>query len=167
MSWWVFILGSGHKMKQFLKKAWLMKYLLNIWPPFLFTGIRVIALSSDFKEAKIQLSQRSWNTNAVGVHFGGSLYAMTDPFYMLMILAQLGKDYIVWDKSAEIEYIKPGKGKVFADFVVSDGLIDEIIRQTQSGEKYLPQLPVNIINEQGELVAKLNRTVYIRKKREK
>jgi acyl-coenzyme A thioesterase PaaI-like protein len=152
-------------MKQILRKAWLMKYLLNIWPPFLFTGIRVIKLSADFKEAKIQLTQRPWNTNAVGVHFGGSLYAMTDPFYMLMILAQVGKDYIVWDKSADIEYIKPGKGKVFADFVVSDGLIDEILRQTQHGDKYLPQLPVSIVNEQGELVAKLNRTMYIRKKR--
>ena len=157
---------ESYVMKMFFKKAWLMKLLLNIWPPFLFTGIKVVKLTTDFKEAKIQLTQRSWNTNAVGVHFGGSLYSMTDPFYMLMILSQLGSDYIVWDKSADIEYVKPGKGKVYADFVVSQSLIDEIIKQTQHGDKYLPELPVNIKDEQGELVAKLNRTIYIRKKKE-
>lgn len=153
-------------MKLMFEKAWLMKFFLNLWPPFLFAGIKVIILSEDFKQAKVCLTQKRWNTNAVGVHFGGSLYSMTDPFYMMMIFAQLGNDYIVWDKSADIDYIKPGKGKVYAEFTVTEALINDIISHTQNGEKYLPQLPVYIKDEMGEIVAKLNRTVYIRKKRQ-
>ena len=133
-------------------------------PPFLFTGIRVTTITPDFKQAQVKLTLRPWNANAVNVHFGGSLYAMTDPFYMMLILAQLGPDYIVWDKSADIEYIKPGKGKVFADFNITAELIDDIIENTAQGNKYLPTYPVNIKDESGELVAKVNKTIYIRKK---
>jgi acyl-coenzyme A thioesterase PaaI-like protein len=140
---------------------------MNIWPPLFFAGIRITALSSDFKTARVQLTLRPWNKNAVGSHFGGSLFAMTDPFYMLMILAQLGKDYVVWDKAADIDFIKPGKGKVFADFHINQQLIYDIITNTANGEKYLPQIPVYIKDEEGDIVATLNRTLYIRRKKSK
>jgi acyl-coenzyme A thioesterase PaaI-like protein len=147
------------------KKAWQMKLLLNIWPPFLFTGIRVVDVSEDFRQAKVRLKLNIFNQNAVGVHFGGSLYAMTDPFYMLLVMARLGKDYIVWDKSADIDYIKPGKGTVTAEFIITDALIADILTQTAQGEKYLPEIPVYVKDAQGEIVAKLNRKLYIRRKK--
>jgi acyl-coenzyme A thioesterase PaaI-like protein len=147
------------------KKAWQMKLLLNIWPPFLFTGIRVVDVSDDFRQAKVRLKLNIFNQNAVGVHFGGSLYAMTDPFYMLLVMARLGKDYIVWDKSADIDYIKPGKGTVTAEFIITDALIADILTQTAQGEKYLPEIPVYVKDAQGEIVAKLNRKLYIRRKK--
>ena len=152
-------------MKIVLKKAWLFRLLINLWPPFLFTGIRVSRLSGDFRTLQVQLQLRFWNQNAVGAHFGGSLYAMTDPFYMLMLMSLLGDDYIVWDKLADIDYIKPGKGKVTADFTISQSLLDDIIRHTATGDKYLPELPVYIKDEQGEMVARVNRTLYIRRKK--
>jgi acyl-coenzyme A thioesterase PaaI-like protein len=147
------------------KKAWQMKLLLNIWPPFLFTGIRVVDVSKDFRQAKVRLKLNMFNQNAVGVHFGGSLYAMTDPFCMLLVMARLGKDYIVWDKSADIDYIKPGKGTVTAEFIITDALIADILTQTAQGEKYLPEIPVYVKDAQGEIVAKLNRKLYIRRKK--
>ena len=151
-------------MKLLFKKAWLFRLILNIWPPFFFAGIRVKYISTDFRAAKVELTLRPWNKNAVGTHFGGSLFAMTDPFYMLMMLAQLGNNYLVWDKSADIDLIKPGKGKVSAHFLISQQLIDEVINNTASGKKYLPQIPVFIKDQQGDIVAKLNRTLYVRKK---
>ncbi len=151
-------------MKLLFKKAWLFRLILNIWPPFFFAGIRVKHISTDFRAAKVELTLRPWNKNAVGTHFGGSLFAMTDPFYMLMMLAQLGNNYLVWDKSADIDFIKPGKGKVSAHFLISQQLIDEVINNTASGKKYLPQIPVFIKDQQGDIVAKLNRTLYVRKK---
>ncbi|ARD45226.1 DUF4442 domain-containing protein [Colwellia sp. PAMC 21821] len=147
------------------KKAWQMKLLLNIWPPFLFTGIRVVDVADDFRKAKVRLKLNVFNQNAVGVHFGGSLYAMTDPFCMLLIMSRLGKDYVVWDKSADIDYIKPGKGTVTAEFIITDALIDDILAHTAHGEKYLPEIPVYVKDAEGEIVAKLNRTLYIRRKR--
>jgi acyl-coenzyme A thioesterase PaaI-like protein len=146
------------------KKAWQMKFLLNIWPPFLFSGIRVVDISDDFRKAQVRLKLSIFNQNAVGVHFGGSLFSMTDPFCMLMVLSRLGKDYIVWDKSADIDYIKPGKGTVTADFLITDALIADIVAHTAEGEKYLPEIPVFVKDSHGEVVAKLNRTLYIRKK---
>ena len=147
------------------KKAWQMKLLLNIWPPFLFTGIRVVDVADDFRKAKVRLKLNVFNQNAVGVHFGGSLYAMTDPFCMLLIMSRLGKDYVVWDKSADIDYIKPGKGTVTAEFIITDALIEDILAHTAHGEKYLPEIPVYVKDAEGEIVAKLNRTLYIRRKR--
>ncbi|ASP48704.1 DUF4442 domain-containing protein [Cognaticolwellia beringensis] len=149
------------------KKAWQMKLLLNIWPPFLFTGIRVVDVADDFRRAKVRLKLSTFNQNAVGVHFGGSLYAMTDPFFMLLIMSRLGKDYVVWDKSADIDYIKPGKGTVTAEFIITDALIEDILAHTAAGEKYLPELPVYVKDAEGEIVAKLNRTLYIRRKNQR
>ena len=140
---------------------------MNAWPPLFFAGIHIKHISTDFKTARVELTLRPWNKNAVGSHFGGSLFAMTDPFYMLMIMAQLGDQYLVWDKSADIDFIKPGKGKVIADFAINQQLIDDIITHTANGEKYLPQIPVYVKDEQGDIVAKLNRTLYIRRKKPK
>jgi hypothetical protein len=39
--------------------------------------------------------------------YGGSLYSMTDPFYMPMLISNLGSDYVVWDKAAHIRFRKP------------------------------------------------------------
>ena len=147
------------------KKAWQMKFLLNIWPPFLFSGIRVVSITDDFRQAKVRLKLNMFNQNAVGVLFGGSLFAMTDPFCMLMILSRLGNDYIVWDKSADIDYIKPGKGTVTAEFFITDALIEDILAHTSEGGKYLPEIPVYVKDANGEVVAKLNRTIYIRRKK--
>jgi acyl-coenzyme A thioesterase PaaI-like protein len=151
----------------FFKKSWAFRLIMNIWPPMFFAGIRVTQISKDFKFAHVQLTLRPWNKNAVGSHFGGSLFAMTDPFYMLMILSNLGKDYVVWDKSADIDFIKPGKGKVTAEFQLTQSLIDEIINKTANGDKYLPEIPVYVKDQQGQIVAKLNRTLYIRRKKSK
>jgi len=154
-------------MNILFKKSWLFRLIMNLWPPLLFAGICIKHISADFKEARVELTLRPWNKNAVGSHFGGSLFAMTDPFYMLMLLAQLGDDYVVWDKSADIDFIKPGRGKVIADFSINQQLIDDIITNTAEGEKYLPELPVYVKDEQGDIVAKLNRTLYIRRKKAK
>ena len=80
-------------------------------------------------------------------------------------MARLGNDYIVWDKSADIDYIKPGKGTVTAEFIITDALIADILIQTAQGEKYLPEIPVYVKDAQGEIVAKLNRKLYIRRKK--
>jgi len=151
-------------MNLLFKKSWAFRFILNAWPPLFFAGIRIKHMSSDYKTARVELKLRSWNKNAVGTHFGGSLFAMTDPFCMLMILAQLGNKYLVWDKSADIDFIKPGKGTVSVDFSINQNLIDDIIANTANGEKYLPQILVVVKDEQGDIVAKVNRTLYIRRK---
>lgn len=142
-----------------------MRWALNCWPPFLFTGIKIKSISHDYTDVVVELRLRFWNTNAFGCHFGGSLFAMTDPFYALMLVAKLGNDYIVWDKAADIDFIKPGKGKVTALFHIENDLLEDIKLHTVEGKKYLPKLTVDIRDQQGETVALLHRTLYIRNKK--
>ena len=141
-----------------------LKLWANWWPPFLFGGVRVLEIGEDWRYAKVQLKLRWYNRNYVGTQFGGSLYAMTDPFYMLMIMENLGRDYIVWDKAANIEFISPGKGPVFADFEIDEALLERIRSHTANGERYLPQLHVEVRDAEGVLVARVQKTLYVRLK---
>jgi len=112
----------------------------------------------------VQMKMRWYNRNYVNTHFGGSLYAMTDPFYMLMLIHILGKEFVVWDKAAHIDFIKPSRGTVTAKFVIKEEEIESIIRNTSAGQKYFPELSVDIEDEAGEKVARVVKTLYIRKK---
>lgn len=144
----------------------LFRRLMNLWPPFLFTGIRCTHIAEDWRSAEVQLKLGVTNRNYVGVHFGGSLFAMTDPFYMLMLAKTLGRDYRVWDKAAAIDYVAPGRGTVTARFRLDDERLAEIRAATADGAKALPVFRVEITDEAGALVATLDRTVYVRRKRE-
>ena len=138
--------------------------MLNIWPPFLFSGITILEISKDFRHAKVRLKKKVLTSNYVGTLFGGSLFAMTDPFYMVMILKNLGKDYIVWDKRSEIEYLSPGKSTVFAEFHLWDAELDEIKAEVAASGKYLKWFEVEIKTADGTVVAIVKKQIYVRKK---
>ena len=141
-----------------------LKRRLNWYPPYWGTGIVVKKISPDFREAVVQMKMTRYNRNYVNTHFGGSLYSMTDPFFMLMLIKILGKEYVVWDKAAHIDFIKPGLGTVTAKFVISDEQIKDIIAKTADGQKYLPEFTVDIKGRKGNKVARVIKTLYIRKK---
>jgi hypothetical protein len=141
-----------------------LKLLINVYPPYWGTGIIVKSISPDYREICVQMKMRWYNRNYVKTHFGGSLYAMTDPFFMVMLIHILGKEFVVWDKTATIDFIKPSKGTVTARFLITKELIENIMNNTSGGQKYLPELSVDIEDEAGETVARVVKTLYIRKK---
>jgi len=135
------------------------------WPPFLGAGIRVRSLSEDFREAVVELKLGRLNRNAVGTHFGGSLYAMTDPFFAIMLMRNLGGEYLVWDKSGSIEYVAPGRGLVRARFVLTEQRVAEIRARAAGGEKVLPEFQVEVRHSKDDsLVALVRKTLYVRLK---
>lgn len=142
----------------------MVKLALNLWPPFWGAGIKIMVISNDFRYVRLRLKLRWWNKNANRTQYGGSIFSLTDPVYSLMLMGILGKQYFVWDKQAQIEFIRPGNGDLFAEFVISEECITEIITATELGNKYLPQFSVNVINANNEVVAQVNRTLYVRKK---
>ena len=141
-----------------------LKLLLNIYPPYLGAGIRVQHISEDFREVIVSMKLRWYNRNYVGTHFGGSLLAMTDPFFMLMLMNILGKEYVVWDQAARIQFLRPGRGRVQARFHLRQMQIDEIHAQTQKGAVFRPKYEVEIVDEEGQVVAQVTKHEYIRKK---
>ncbi len=137
---------------------------MNIWPPFLGAGIRVKRLQADWREIDVEMKLHGWNTNYVGTHYGGSLYSMTDPFFMLMLIENLGRDYIVWDKSATIRFRRPGKGLVSAKFRLSGEQIQEIREALGTEEKIDRMFAVEVKDESGAVVAEVQKQVQIRRK---
>ena len=144
-----------------------LRWIFNLWPPFLAAGIRVTRLSPDWREARVELRMRPWNRNYVGTHFGGSLFAMTDPFWMILVKERLGRDYIVWDKAAQIEFVKPGKGTVAAEFRLDDAVLDDLRARAAGGGKVLHWFDTDIVDATGEVVARVRKQVYVRRKRDR
>ena len=144
-------------------KQRIMLRCVNLWPPFAATGIHVNC-GPDMKSAEVTMKLRPWNRNFVGTHYGGSLYSMCDPFYMLLLIKNLGPEYIVWDKAAGIRFRKPGKGTVRAEFRLTDAQLDDIREQLKTLPKYEPIYTVEVKDGSGDVVAEVQKTLHIRKK---
>src|SRR5690606_15863826 len=145
----------------------LLRHILNLWPPFLFSGVHVRRLDADYRHARVELRMRPWNRNYVGTHFGGSLFSMTDPFWMLLVMQSLGRDYIVWDKAGEIEFVEPGRGTVRASFDLDETTLDGLRRATAQGDKHLHWFDTEVIDDAGDVVARVRKQLYIRRKRDR
>lgn len=155
----------GSRIKQLVfGNAELFRHYMNLYRPFLGAGIRVARITPDFREVDVELRRQPGNGNAFGTHFGGSLYAMTDPIYVLMFVGILGDGYLIWDKSAKIEFIKPGRGTVTAKFRLTEADIEAARAATASGAKYLPVFVVEVVDQAGVIVARVEKELYIRRK---
>jgi acyl-coenzyme A thioesterase PaaI-like protein len=143
-----------------------LRFGLNLWPPFLGAGIRVRGISHDFREVRLEMDLGRFNRNYFGTHFGGSLYAMTDPFFALMVHHNLPRGYMVWDKAGSIEYLAPGRGRVSATLALAQSDIDTILRMTASGDKHLHLFRADVLDREGLVVAKVEKIVYARRKAE-
>lgn len=157
---------AAHLFRRYKDKipASLAIKLINAWPPFLGAGITIRKATEDFRYIKVELKRSWYNINYVGVQFGGSIYAMVDPFYMLMLMQNLGDDFIVWDKAAQISFLRPGRSSLFAEFNIDERLIAEIKANTAAGAKHVFDLPIEITDSTGERIAYVVKTLYVRKK---
>ncbi|MEW5720039.1 MAG: DUF4442 domain-containing protein [Chloroflexota bacterium] len=144
----------------------LLKWI-NWYPPFLGMNIRVAHTAPDFSTIRVQSKLSRRNLNAVGTHFGGTLYVMCDPWFMLILMHALGDAYIVWDKAAQIQFLRPGRGAVSATFHIPLDRIAEIRAATDRGEKVEPTFTVDVVDEQNETVARVEKLLYVRKKNSK
>ena len=138
--------------------------LVRFWPPYFGAGVRVVEFAPDLTFLKVGMKLHFWNKNAVGTHFGGSLYAMVDPFYMLILMEHLGREYVVWDKTASIRFRRPGKGEVFATFHLPLEKIKELKMAADSQPKVEPVFQVQVVDADGLVVAEVEKTLYIAKR---
>lgn len=137
---------------------------MRFYPPLLGAGIRITRVSDDLREVVVEMKLHWWNANYVRTHYGGSLYSMADPFYMVMLIENLGRDYIVWDKAATIRFRKPGRGTVRAEFRLTQEQIDSLRAQVDAQGKIEPTFTVQVRDETGEVVAEVEKLLHIRRK---
>ncbi len=143
--------------------SWWLRHI-GWWPPLFGTGIKVTRLDKDLRAVDVEMRLTRWNRNYMGVHFGGSLFSMTDPFYMVMLATNLGSEYVVWDKSASIRYKRPGKGRVRAEFRLSDERLAEIRAKLEVEGRYDARFVVEVKDGEGGVVAEVERVIYCAKK---
>ena len=142
----------------------IFKMIVNAWPPYLGAAIGVEDIADDWCSLRVAMKLHWYNRNYVNSHFGGSLFSMTDPFYMLMLMRNLGPAYVVWDMAARIQYLRPGRGKVSAVFSLDARRLEEIRQKAEGGQKVTELFFVDVFDERGEKVAAVKKTLYIRKK---
>ena len=139
-------------------------HAMNLYPPFVGAGIRVTAIATDLSRFDVEMRLNLWNRNLLGAHFGGSLYAMCDPFFMLALTTQLGPDYMVWDKHAAIEFRRPGRGTVRACFTVSPAEVADIRARVARDGKCEPTFEADVLGPNGEIVATVHKHLWVKKK---
>ena len=152
------MINTSKLRQKFLEK------LINFYGPFLGAGVKLENMSKDFRHAKVSMRLTFYNKNYLGTQFGGSLYAMVDPWYMLMLIKNLGQEYIVWDKGATIHFRRPGLSKVHAEFRLEDSHLEEIKKALETQNKMDYVFKVEIRDEAGKLIAEVDKIIYIRKK---
>lgn len=140
------------------------KHFLNIYPPYLGTGIHIDDISADWHTITVSMKVHCYNRNIMGTHFGGSLYSMVDPHLMLQLIMLLGHSYRVWDKAAEIEFVKATDKRIHCQCIITDMDIAHIIENTASGNKFFPTFHLDIKDDQGHVIARIKKIIYVRKK---
>jgi len=142
------------------------RWLFNLFPAFRGTGARITHLSDDYRDVRIRLPL-SWRTrNYVGTIFGGSMYAAVDPFHMVMLIRNLGDDYVVWDKAGRIRFRKPGRETLYARFTLEEAELEAIRRELEDLESTERVYQVELVSAEGVVHAEVEKTIHIRRRRD-
>lgn len=144
-------------------KTKLLRWGFNLFPAYRGTGARITYIASDFREVRIRLPL-SWRTrNYVGTIFGGSMYAAVDPFYMIMLVKNLGEGYEVWDKAARIRFRRPGRETLYARFTLDQEELDGIRAALRDAEKVDRSYEIRLVDAGGTVHAEVEKTVHVRR----
>ena len=68
------------------------------------------------------------------------------------------------DKSASIRFLRPGRGVFTATFHIPRARVDEIRTAADSGEKVEPVFTAEVLDAEGQAVARVEKTLYVRRK---
>ncbi|MFE3001888.1 DUF4442 domain-containing protein [Nocardia sp. NPDC059246] len=140
-----------------------LRVVMNLAPPLLFLGVRVERFAADWTSAEVSLKVRRWNSNHNGAAPGWSLFAMTDPFFGMMAYGQLGSGYQVWNTTAEIEFLAPGRGTVRSTMLMPRELVDDIRRRTADGSRSTTNHEAQLVDSNGAVIARARQELYVRR----
>jgi len=141
----------------------LLRYAFNWVPAWRGTGARISYIADDWREVRVELPLTLRTRNYVGTMFGGSMYAAVDPFYMIMLIRNLGPDYLVWDKAAAIRFLKPARSRLFARFVLDERELSAIRAALQTARSVDRVYVVELLDREGVPHAVVEKTVYVRR----
>lgn len=143
------------------------RWAFNLSLVYRSTGGRITHISADWRHVRVRLPLTLWTRNYVGTMFGGSMYSCVDPFYMIMLLQNLGKGYTVWDKAATIRFKKPGKTTLYARFDIDVAELDAIREAAAQARSIDRTYTALLTDAQGVVYAEIEKVIYIRRRQSK
>ncbi len=151
--------------KDLIRDPQVLRAGLNVWPTFLFSGVRVTRIAPDLSSAEVVLRLRPLTANFLGTQYGASMVSMVDPFWVTLLTMRLGPEYQVWDARLEVEFLKPGRTDVRVQIEIPDDFVEEVVQAAAGGEKVLRWVSDDVVDRSGAVVCRVRRQLYIRKKR--
>ncbi len=142
-----------------------LKWLMRLYPPMLFQRIWIKKIEKDFTGITVKINRSLVTSNLGNSIFGGTLFSATDPFYALLfgqIMLRKNIKVTVWLKSAEIQYLKPGRSDLYFSLVITNDMILEAEQTLLNEGKFIKEYPIEVYNKQGELCVTASNEVYIR-----
>jgi hypothetical protein len=128
------------------------------------TGGRLKYIAEDWTELKLELPLSGRTRHYVGTMFGGSIYSAVDPIYMLMLIHRLGPEFVVWDKSASIQFKKPGRDTLHANFTISDDELAAIRSALEEQRSVNRSYMISLVDGSGTVCAPVEKIIYIRRR---
>jgi len=142
----------------------LRRHLFNLFPAYRGTGARITHIEGDWREIRIELPL-NWRTrNYVGTIYGGSMYGAVDPLFMLMLIKNLGPEFVVWDKAGSIDFVKPGRGTLYANAAIERGEIEEIRNLLKVEKSVVRTYAVDLVDTDRNVCVSVEKVLYIRRK---
>lgn len=151
-------------LSKWIGKGRMFKVLFNLSPMYRRTGGRLVEVSDDLKYVRVRLPLNYRTKNYVGTIYGGHMYSCVDGIYMVQLINILDDSYVVWDRSASIRFRRPGRTTLFADFRISDDLLEEIKQEIKQYHERDFTLNVNLVDEDGNIYAEVEKVIYIASK---
>ncbi|WP_144799649.1 DUF4442 domain-containing protein [Halorubrum depositum] len=141
----------------------LWRHGFNLLPAYRGTGARVDHIGADWRFVRVRIPC-NWRTrNGVGTIFGGSLYGAIDPLYMTMLRRVLGDEFTVWDKSASVEFLEPGRDTLYAECELPAAETTAIRDALAPGESTDREYLVSLVDDEGVVHAACEKTLYVRR----
>jgi len=147
-----------------LGESWrtrLLRWRINRYPCYRGTGGRLTFVSEDRRTWRVEVPLNRRTRNIWGTIFGGSLYAAVDPIYGVMLADLLGPGVVVWIKTAQVRFRRPGRERLTAECHLSEEALasvrDELAAEGSAERTFL----IELRESSGEVCTAVEATYHI------
>jgi acyl-coenzyme A thioesterase PaaI-like protein len=145
-----------------------LRWVLNLYPPFLLQRIVVRSVSDDYRDVVVRVRRSPLNFNLAGTTFGGSLYSAADPLHALMYwqsFAQAGQRVEAWTRGAEIRFRRPANRHVDLHFHLEPEDLERARAALEQTGRFDATHPVRALDPDGEVCVEFQVAVTLKRPR--
>lgn len=143
------------------KEHHFFKWFFNLSPMYRRTTGRLLYVSPGFLRVDVRIKRSYKNKNYVGTIFGGSLFAATDPIYMVQLIQILGNEYVVWDKSSRVHFKRPAVNDAYTAFEFTEEEIVSLKDEVKQTKELDLVKKLELKGKDGTLYCEIEKTIYV------